>query len=60
MFESPDPRALPHAIPSLDIRAHVIDAGGTCWCKPVDLGDMISHNAADRRERYEMCTARPH
>lgn len=47
-----------HTLPTWDIREHVVDAGGTCWCKPVDLGDWFSHNALDGRERYEEHRAR--
>lgn len=46
--------------PLNDLRPHVIQGDRTatdrkpCWCKPVDDGYCIVHNALDGREEYEI------
>lgn len=51
-----------HCIPVHDLREHVIDDEGTCWCEPeFDLEyDMFIHNSADGREDYEEGRRLPH
>jgi hypothetical protein len=45
-----------HVVPCNDLRKHQLDS--TCWCQPYDeepIGsvDIIVHNSADGREKYE-------
>lgn len=49
---------MPNAIPAMDVRCHVLGAG--CWCHPLDDGEVVSHNTADKRELYHHGFARPH
>lgn len=41
-----------HIYPLNDLREHTTD-GTPCWCKPVEDGELIIHNAMDKREEYE-------
>ena len=49
---------MPNTVPAHDIRNHL--SGKNCWCRPVDEGDVIVHNAADGRERYQQGDAKAH
>jgi hypothetical protein len=51
-----------HCIPVNDLREHVIDDEGTCWCQPeFDTEyEMFIHNSADGREDYEEGRRLPH
>lgn len=45
-----------HVYPEDDIKEHLIDSKGECWCHPVldDETQMIwIHNSLDRREDFE-------
>lgn len=51
-----------HCVPVADIREHVLDDDGTCWCEPDFDEDyeMFIHNSADGREDYEEGRRLPH
>lgn len=40
-----------HVIPNNDLREHI--EAVDCWCLPKDDGQIVTHNSADERERYE-------
>lgn len=46
-----------HVYPVGDLRDHVIDNHGECWCGPTIQhepdGTLIIHNSLDGREEYE-------
>lgn len=50
-----------HVVPVGDLKEHIQNDTGSCWCNPeVDVdeedptyGTLIVHNAADGREQYE-------
>lgn len=53
-----DAHNIGHVEPINDIREHVTDASGRCWCEPtveaVGSGRVVViHNAADGREKAE-------
>lgn len=60
-----DPDSIGHVEPVGDLREHVTDERGQCWCKPaVELVDggrgwIVIHNALDGREDYETGRRRP-
>lgn len=39
--------------PLNDLRPHVVDGKGECWCRPRPDGNIMVHNSMDRREEYE-------
>lgn len=41
-----------HVIPVDDLKEHDADSE-TCWCRPFWDGEVLVHNAMDRREEYE-------
>jgi len=51
-----------HCVPCNDLKDHVIDDEGSCWCKPeFDTGyEVFIHNSADGREDYEEGRRLPH
>jgi hypothetical protein len=42
-----------HIYPPNDLKDHVLDRGGTCWCKPEELEGIWIHNSMDKREEYD-------
>lgn len=49
-----------HVVPRHDIRLHQLDP--TCWCDPFgdpDHLEVVIHNSADGRERYETGGSKP-
>lgn len=40
-----------------DTRTHVADS--TCWCDPNIQDDVLVHNSADNREKYERGERKP-
>lgn len=48
----------PNIIPAQDILPHKF--GPNCPCQPVDDGEVVSHNAFDKRELYEDGQRKPH
>lgn len=51
-----------HCVPNNDLKEHIIDDEGSCWCKP-DFDyeyEMFIHNSADGREDYEEGRRLPH
>lgn len=57
-------RPVYHITPKDDLYKHIIDAKGSCWCKPyldpTDDDTTYVHNAYDRREDYENGYRLPH
>lgn len=51
------PDEVQHVVPVDDLKAHVIDTRGRCWCRPepdIDWhGCTWVHNAMDGREDFE-------
>lgn len=57
----PDAPSDVHVIPVSDIRGHTVSRH--CWCRPVEdiqQYNLVMHNAADGRERYETKVRKPH
>lgn len=51
-----------HVYPMGDLREHITDQGGNCWCNPVPDEDEPAvwvHNSLDGREKYETGELRP-
>lgn len=46
-----------HVVPVSDLKTHVIDVTGECWCHPrierEGLSSILVHNSSDGREKYE-------
>lgn len=46
-----------HSVPVGDVREHLLDVDGLCWCEPTVDHEcpelMYVHNSLDGRERYE-------
>ena len=42
-----------HVYPLNDLREHILDPQGSCWCKPEEIETVWVHNSMDRREEYE-------
>jgi hypothetical protein len=44
-----------HVVPCNDLRDHVVDDEGSCWCEPAydEEDNLYVHNSADGREQYE-------
>jgi hypothetical protein len=44
-----------HVVPCNDLKEHVVDDEGSCWCEPDydEEDNLYIHNSADGRERYE-------
>lgn len=49
-------KALVHVYPVNDTRAHTTE---NCWCDPSDDGEIIIHNSADEREKFETRERKP-
>jgi len=49
------PRDTLHVVPCNDLKEHVVDDEGSCWCEPeYDVEDnLYVHSSADGREAYE-------
>ncbi len=49
------PRDTIHVVPCNDLKEHVVDDEGSCWCEPeYDAEDnLYIHSSADGREAYE-------
>jgi hypothetical protein len=47
-------RVWQHVIPLFDLRLHHLS--DDCWCRPTvdDADDLVTHHAADQRERTEL------
>ena len=44
-----------HNIPANDLKEHVMDKDGTCWCHPKEDDEYVNcwiHNSMDGRENY--------
>lgn len=52
------PRDTFHVVPTNDLRQHVIDDEGSCWCEPEydEEENLYVHTSADGREAFEMGT----
>lgn len=49
------PRDTLHVVPCNDLKPHVVDDEGSCWCEPLydEDDNLYVHNSADGREAYE-------
>jgi hypothetical protein len=45
-------------VPMNDLRQHELDA--SCWCHPEWDGEVLVHNAMDKRELYERDELKQH
>lgn len=44
-----------HSIPANDLREHIMDKAGTCWCNPEEDTEYVDcwiHHSMDKREDY--------
>lgn len=51
-----------HVYPLHDLREHITEGGGVCWCKPTEDEEQPGlwvHHAFDQREKYETGELKP-
>jgi hypothetical protein len=62
MDDESDDYEVAHVVPMHDLREHVVDGDGSCWCKPSydEEYRIFTHNSADGREAYERGARQPH
>jgi len=49
-----------HSVPMNDLRDHIMDKTGSCWCHPIEDDEYVDcwiHNSMDRREDYKTSKA---